>query len=359
MRSYPCSIFRGGTSKGLFFIATDLPVNDIDARNKLLLAAMGTPHPMQIDGLGGAHPLTSKVALIAPSSRKGANIDYTFLQLGVDKALVSDTQNCGNILAAVAPFAIENKLVEACNGSTLVTVHMVNSGAMAKVKVETPQGKVNYSGNARIDGAPGTAAPVMIEFLETEGSTCGALFPTGRLIDYIEDTAVTCIDNGMPLVLLNAQDFGISGEEAPETLENNAQLKEKIEAIRLVAGKMMNLDDVSDKTIPKMCLLSKSQQFTVNTRCFIPHRVHEAIGVLGSVSVASACLIPQTITYELANSSSKENSQTLSIGHPTGSFDVEIEFQEEADCVGKIKITRAALLRTARLLMRGEVFIDE
>ncbi|MAD65601.1 PrpF domain-containing protein, partial [Haliea sp.] len=220
-KAIPCQVMRGGTSKGLYFLASDLPA-DAEARNRLLLAAMGSPDARQIDGMGGAHPLTSKVAVISPSSLPGVDVDYLFLQVVVDKAEVSDAQNCGNILAGVGPFAIENGLVAAQNGHTDVSIHMVNTGARAVARVETPNGCVNYVGQARIDGVPGTAAPIPIDFLDIAGSSCGALLPTGNTLDVIEGIEVSCIDNGMPVVLLRAADFGLSGLESPAELEANA-----------------------------------------------------------------------------------------------------------------------------------------
>lgn len=354
-RSIPCTIMRGGTSKGLYFLAKDLP-SDEALRDQVLLAAMGSPDMRQIDGLGGAHPLTSKVAVVSPSTRGDADVDFLFLQVVVDKAQVSDSQNCGNLLAGVGPFAIEKKLVDAKEKSTQVRIHMVNTGSIAIAKVETPKGEVNYEGQARIDGVPGTAAPIVLDFLDVAGSSCGALLPTGNVKDLINGIEVTCIDNGMPVVVLDAEDFSLRGNESPKEIEENTKLKNKIEAIRLIAGELMNLGDVSKKTVPKMSLVSKAQdKGTLSTRTFIPHRVHEAIGVLGAVSVASACVLKGSVAHTVSGKIFGAGDCQLDIEHPTGFFTVELSF---TDNNSEIKIERSALLRTAHKLMSGEVFIS-
>lgn len=352
----PCMLMRGGTSKGLIFLASDLPTA-VDARNKILLAAMGSPDQRQIDGLGGAHPLTSKVAIVSPSTQADTDVDYLFLQVVVDKAEISTAQTCGNILAAVAPFAIERGLVKASNSHTDVRVQLLNTNARAVVRVETPNGQVNYQGDSRIDGVPGTAAPIAIDFLDIAGSSCGALLPTGNIIDVVDGIEVTCIDNGMPVVLLRATDFGLSGTESPAELEANEKLKQRIEKIRLTVAKAMNLGDVSHKTVPKMSLVSAPQAGgAINTRTFIPHRVHEAIGVLGSVSVATACMMPGSVAQPLAVTPTASGTARLQVEHPTGFFTVDMDVSGAEDA-HSLCIDRAALLRTARLLMRGEVMV--
>ncbi|MFK7828699.1 MAG: 4-oxalomesaconate tautomerase [Congregibacter sp.] len=354
----PCMVMRGGTSKGLYFLASDLPQSR-EQRDRVLLAAMGSPDDRQIDGMGGAHPLTSKVAIVSPSTDSQADVDYLFLQVLVDKAEVTDAQNCGNILAGVGPFAIERGLLNVSADVTEVRIRLLNTGARAVARVETPGGVVNYRGQARIDGVPGTAAPVPIEFQDIAGSSCGALLPTGRLVDTVNETNVTCIDNGMPVVLLRASDFGLRGSESPAELEANVALKRRVEDIRLMAGPLMNLGDVTRKTVPKMCLVSRAVSGgAINTRTFIPHRVHEAIGVLGSVSVATACVMPGSVAQTLATTDLVDGVATLAVEHPTGFFSVEIEFSRGSDG-SEGAVHRAALLRTARLLMRGEVLVPE
>lgn len=354
----PCMVLRGGTSKGLYFVASDLP-GDAQERDRVLLAAMGSPDERQIDGMGGAHPLTSKVALVSQSPNRDSDVDYLFLQVFVDRAEVSDAQNCGNILAGVGPFAIESGLVAATEDVTDVRIRMVNTGATAVARIQTPGGRVNYQGDARIDGVPGTAAPVPIDFQDIAGSSCGSLLPTGNCIDTVNGIHVTCIDNGMPVIVMNAADFGVAGTESPAELEANAVLKQRVEDIRLSAGPMMNLGDVSNKTVPKMCLVSPpTSGGAVNTRTFIPHRVHEAIGVLGSVSVATACAMPGTVAERVLGTGIGSGQLILDVEHPTGFFTVELEVSV-ADDNGAVEVRRAALLRTARLLMRGDVFVSE
>lgn len=354
LRAIPATLMRGGTSKGLYFNVRDLPA-ERGVRDRVLLAAMGSPDVRQIDGVGGAHPLTSKVAVIGPATRIDADVDYLFLQVVVDKAEVSDSQNCGNILAGVGPWAIENGLVPIAGSMTPVRIHMVNTKSIAVANVPTPNGAVEYEGDARIDGVSGAAAGISIDFLDVAGSSCGALFPTGNTSDRIEGVEVTGIDNGMPVVLLNAEDFGISGAESPQALEANAALKARLEKIRLSVGARMNLGDVTRKTVPKMALISPARHGgDLNTRTFIPHRVHEAIGVLGAVSVATACVVPGTVAERLTGRAASSGLRRLEIEHPTGFFTVEVDVAIDGS---EVKVTRSALLRTARKLMRGEVFV--
>jgi 4-oxalomesaconate tautomerase len=347
---------RGGTSKGLYFLASDLPA-DRETLARVLLAAVGSPDERQIDGMGGAHPLTSKVAIVSPSKRDGVDVDYLFLQVVVDKAEVSDSQTCGNLLAGVGQFAIEAGLVKAGSPTTDVRIFMENTGALASVRIETPGGQVNYQGDARIDGVPGTAAPVMTDFLDVAGSSCGALLPTGNARDLFEGVEVTCIDNGMPVVVLRAADLGKTGYETPAELEAETALKTRIEAIRLLAGRAMNLGDVAKKTVPKMSLIAPPRAGgAVCTRTFIPHRVHEAIGVLGAVSVATACVMKGSVADGVARIEgfSGSGSIEIEVEHPTGFFTVDMEVETGREGV---KVKRSALLRTARKLMDGKVYV--
>ena len=359
LKAISCTLMRGGTSKGLYFHVNDLPSGCV-ARDHVLLAAMGSPDVRQIDGVGGAHPLTSKVAVIGPSTRVDADVDYLFLQVVVDKAEVSDTQNCGNILAGVGPWAIENGLVSVAGAMTPVRIHMVNTASVAIAYVPTPGGVVEYEGDARIDGVPGTAAAISIDFLDVAGSSCGSLFPTGSVIDRVDGIDVTCIDNGMPVVILRAADFGKTGEESPEALEADVELRRRIESIRLQLGPRMNLGDVTKKTVPKMSLVSPAQHGgALSTRTFIPHRVHEAIGVLGAVSVATACVVPGSVAAQIAGLSgdsgfSMEMSRQLDIEHPTGFFTVAMDVAGDGR---NVTVKRSALIRTARKLMKGDVFV--
>ncbi|MEJ8571994.1 4-oxalomesaconate tautomerase [Microbaculum marinum] len=346
-----CMWMRGGTSKGGYFLASDLPP-DSRQRDAFLLRLMGSPDARQIDGLGGADPLTSKVAVVKPSERPDTDVDYLFLQVFVDQPIVTDAQNCGNILAGVGPFAIERGLVGAGDERTEVRIFMENTGQVAVATVETPAGTVNYDGTARIDGVPGTSAPIPIAFEDTAGSSCGALLPTGNAVDVVDDIEVTLIDNGMPVVVMRASDLGVTGDEAPKDLEENVGLRDRLEAIRLKAGPMMNLGDVSQKSVPKMTMVSAPRAGgAISTRTFIPHRCHSSIGVLGAVSVATACLLPGSPAAELASIPSGRE-KTLSVEHPTGEMTVVANIDEAGN------VRRAAILRTARKLFDGVVFGD-
>ena len=346
---------RGGSSKGVYFNAEDLPKNDAE-RNRMALAAMegaGIGDPRQIDGLGGGTSLTSKVAIVSNSNSPAADLDYLFLQVVIGKGIVTTAQNCGNILAGVLPFAIESGMIKATSPTTSAKINMVNTGGICEVIVQTPEGKINYKGDAKVDGVMGTAAPIVCNYLDTVGSTCGKLLPTGNTKDLIHGIEATCIDNGMPIVMMRATDFGISGYESKGELEKNETLKHKIEQIRLEAGRLMHLGDVSKQTIPKICLISKPQQGgSLNTRMFIPHVVHDAIGVLAAVSVATACVVIGSITEKIAVPN-KEKS-LFSIEHPSGEFTVNLEYEFQE---GKLTILKSGVIRTARLLSKGQLFI--
>jgi 4-oxalomesaconate tautomerase len=349
LSSARCMWMRGGTSKGGYFLKEDLPA-DTAARDAFLLAIMGSPDVNQIDGMGGADPLTSKIAVVCKSARDGVDVDYLFLQVFVDQAIVTDAQNCGNILAGIGPFAIERGLVSAQDGETSVTIFMENTSQIAVATVQTPGGIVRYAGDARIDGVPGTHAPVPLEFRDTAGSSCGALLPSGNAVDVVNGVAVTLIDNGMPCVVMKASDVGITGYEDRDWLDANTDLKAKIEAIRLAVGETMNLGDVKEKSVPKMMLVAPPKNGgAVTVRSFIPHRAHATIGVLGAVSVATACLIPGSPAAEVAQIPDGAR-KTLSVEHPTGEMSCVLELDEEG------AVRSSALLRTARKLMDGVVF---
>jgi len=314
---------------------------------------MGSPDSRQIDGVGGAHPLTSKVAIVKKSEREGIDVDYLFVQVVVDEARTSTAQNCGNILAGVGPYAIEKGLVEAQDGETLVTVYMENTDSIARQRILTPGKQVQYDGDARIDGVPGTHAPIMIEFLGVAGSSCGALYPTGNLVDEVDGIAVTLVDNGMPVVMIAADALGLVGDESIEALEANTDLKEKVEAIRLKVGPMMNLGDVKEKTVPKMTIVSAAKNGgLINTRSFIPHRVHDAVGVLAAASVAVAATTPGAVGNDIATVPAGDRKLCY-VEHPTGALAVEVEPSDEP---GNPEPKSVAIMRTARLLMSGEAF---
>lgn len=343
---------RGGSSKGLYFRQEDLPADEA-TRDRVLVAAMGSD-ARQIDGAGGAHPLTSKVAVVSRSESNDADVDYLFVQVVVGEGRVDTTPNCGNILAGVAPFAIETGIVAARDGITPVRVRMLNSDNLCELLVETPGGRVNYDGTAKIDGVPGTAAPIVCNYLDVAGSATGSLLPTGSARDLVDGVEVTCIDNGMPVVVLRARDLGVTGYETPKELDANKELKARIESIRLAIGPRMNLGDVVKKVVPKMTLIAPARAGGhVSTRTFIPHDCHAAIGVLGAVSVATACILPGSVAQGIA-SVPEGAVKHMSVEHPTGEFSVTLDV---GGTPAEPVVQKAGLLRTARLILRGEVLV--
>lgn len=360
-RPLPCTLMRGGTSRGPFFLASDLPA-DVASRDRVLLAVMGSPDKRQIDGLGGAHPLTSKAGIVSASGTPGVDLDFLFAQLQPDSDKVDTTPNCGNMLAAVLPFAIERGLVQAGPGTTTARILTLNTGMQCDVTVQTPGGRMRYAGDTRIDGVPGSGSAVKINFLDTAGSVCPAMLPTGNTLDRvsfataggaIQEVDATLIDNGMPMVLVRAADFGITGRESAAELNADEALKARLEALRLAVGPAMGLGDVKARNYPKMCLVSApGAGGAVSTRCFIPHVCHDAIGVLAAVTVATACVLEGSVTRGLARAGSGLR-RTVSVEHPTGEFSVELEL----DPRDQQKVAGAALLRTARPIMRGEVLV--
>jgi 4-oxalomesaconate tautomerase len=328
---------------------------DIAQRDAVLLAVMGSPDVRQIDGMGGADPLTSKVGIVRRGQTAGIDLEFLFAQVSVKEAIVDTTPNCGNMLAAVVPFGIETGLVKAAGDVTTLRVLTRNTGTVSDIEVHTPRGRVEYSGEARIDGVPGTASPINISFLETAGSVCGSLLPTGRLVDRFDGVDVTCIDNGMPVVMMAAEALGVTGYETRDELNANASLKQKIESIRLQAGPAMNLGDVAKKVVPKMCLVAKpAAGGQICTRTFIPRDCHSAVGVLGAVTVATAAVMPVSVAHRYALVP-PGTSKTVSVEHPSGEFSVILTM----NAANPTEVLRAALLRTARLIMRGDVFVPQ
>lgn len=368
LRAVPCLLMRGGTSRGPFFLESDLPA-DPAARDRVLLAALGSPDSRQIDGLGGAHPLTSKAGIVRKSTTAGVDLDFLFAQLQPDSDQVDLTPNCGNMLAAVLPFALERGLLPAGDGATTARILTLNTGMQCDVTMPTPGGRLRYGGDARIDGVPGGAAPISINFLDTAGSVCPSMLPSGRRMDRIAVPAnsgansgadvrpyeidATLIDNGMPMVLVRAADFGLTGYESVAALNADGALRARLEALRLAAGPLMGLGDVAARNYPKMCLVAAPRDGgALATRCFIPHLCHEAIGVLAAVTAATACVLPGSVAAGLA-AIPDGMPKTLSIEHPSGAFSVELAFAPG----DPERVARAALLRTARPIMRGEVLI--
>lgn len=349
----PCMLIRGGTSKGAYFLREDLP-SDPAERDAVLLAVMGSPDKRQVDGLGGAHPLTSKVAIVSRSAEPDCDIDFLFAQVGIETASVDTTPNCGNILAGIGPFALARGLVLAAGASTTVRVRTLNTGTVADLVMQTGDGQAGVNGEARIDGVPGTSAPIDISFLGTEGSVCGALLPTGNTVDIVDGVEATLIDNGMPVIVMRAADLGRTGHESREELDKDRELKARIERIRLAAGPLMNLGDVSAKVVPKIALVAAPRAGgSIATRSFIPHECHASIGVFAAVTVATAAALPGSPAASVAvMPSGRERS--LSVEHPTGEFTVRLTVGGTPE---KPVVERAGLLRTARILMDGQAFV--
>jgi 4-oxalomesaconate tautomerase len=349
----PCMLIRGGTSKGAYFLREDLP-SDPAERDAILLAVMGSPDKRQIDGLGGAHPLTSKVAIVSRSTEPDCDIDFLFAQVGIETASVDTTPNCGNILAGIGPFALARGLVPAAGASTTVRVRTLNTGTVADLVMQTDDGQADVTGEARIDGVPGTSAPIDISFLGTEGSVCGALLPTGNAVDIVDGVEATLIDNGMPVIVMRAADLGRTGHEPREELDKDLELKARIERIRLAAGPLMNLGDVSAKVVPKIALVAAPRAGgLIATRSFIPHECHASIGVFAAVTVATAAVLPGSPAASVA-AMPQGRERSLSVEHPTGEFTVTLTVGGTAQ---RPAIERAGLLRTARILMEGRAFV--
>lgn len=347
-----CTMMRGGTSRGLFFDARDLPAEP-DERDDLLLRLMGTPDPRQIDGLGGATSLTSKVAVVSPSQHPGADVDYLFLQLGVDEAFVSAKQNCGNILAGVGPFAVERGMVRAGPEETSVRIRMVNSDSTAVATFGTPGGRVKYRGDVAIAGVPGAAAPVVLAFSDTEGSATGALLPTGNVRDRIGDVEVTCVDNGMPVVVAEAASFGLTGYETHEELAADEDLLRRVDEFRTRAGELMGLGDVSGSSVPKTILVAPARDGgQVCMRSFIPTTPHSSIGVLAAVTVVTGLLLPGAVGHDLTQDWPAGRT-AVDVEHPTGSLRVDVVVDVAAD---PPRALRSGVVRTARLLFDGTAY---
>lgn len=348
----PFAQIRGGSSKGLYFKADDLPQNEM-ARNAVLVAAMGRGE-RQIDGLGGGDPLTSKVAIVSRSERPGVDIDYLFAQVVLGRDWVDTKPNCGNILAGVGVFALETGMVTASPGTTTIRIYMLNSDKTCELVLPTPHCRMTYEGNTKIDGVPGMASPILCNYDDLAGSACGALLPTGNVKDVIAGIEVTCIDNGMPVAIITAESMGISGTETPAQLNADKDLCRRLRELRLQLGPRMNLGDVADLAVPKMCMVSRAVHGgAISTRTFIPDKCHTAIGVLGAVSVATACILPGTVCEGLARVGTGK-VKLLSIEHPSGEFTVNLETSVKGN---QIQVGKAGVVRTARLLSRGELYV--
>jgi 2-methylaconitate cis-trans-isomerase PrpF len=353
--SVPCLLMRGGTSKGPYFRKSDLPA-DIAARDRMLLAVMGSPDLRQIDGLGGADTLTSKVAIVSPSSREGVDVDYLFAQVDIPRAIVDTGPSCGNMLSGVGPFAIETGMVKATDGTTSVAIFDVNTDSRIEAVVQTPGGVVNYSGDTAIDGVPGTAAPVLLNFMDAVGAKSGVMLPSGHALEVINGIEVSCLDVAMPMVMMRAADLGLTGYEGRAEIDGNKEVLARIEAIRMEAGRRMGFGDVSESVMPKVGLLSRPRGTgAITSRYLTPHKLHAAHAVTGAVCVATACLLEGSVAYPLATRPGG-NPCTIWIEHPSGMVDVRMETTGEGPTLA---VYKAGILRTARPIMRGEVFVPK
>jgi 4-oxalomesaconate tautomerase len=351
-RSIPCLFMRGGTSRGPFFNINDLPT-DLEIRNKVLLAAMGSPDTRQIDGLGGADMLTSKIAIISDSKRKGIDVDYLFAQAWLDKAIIDTTPSCGNMLAAVGPFAIERGLVRTKGDETCVNIYNVNTGSRIEAVIQTPNGQVIYEGKQHIDGVPGTAAPILLNFTNITGSKCNALFPTGSINEDIQGVRVSCIDVAMPMVIMRANDLGVTGYET-NSIANDSVLMQRIEKIRLEAGRRMGLGDVTEMVVPKVGILAKPRQGGTIYSCYLtPHHVHAAHAVTGAICVACCVSIKETVADTIAKQT-YSTPKTVRIEHPSGIIDIDLSISGRGT---DIQVLSAGVVRTARKIMDGQVFV--
>ncbi|TAL83610.1 MAG: 4-oxalomesaconate tautomerase, partial [Rhodanobacter sp.] len=321
-RTIPCVLMRAGTSRGPFFLREWLPQNDIE-RDEALIGAIGASDLLQLDGVGGGSTLTSKVAIVSRSREPGCDVDYLFAQVGVGQRSVDTRPNCGNMLAGVAPFAIEQGLVTPTGAQTTVRVFNVNTRSRIDVTVLTPGGCVTYEGNARIDGVAGTAAPIRLNFLDAWGTVTGSVFPTGQRIDLIDGTAVSCIDAAMPLMIVRASDLGLIGSESPVELDANTALLEGLERLRRTAGALMGLGDVSQSVVPKPVLVSPGDSpHSLTSRYFTPRRCHTSHAATGAIGVATAFALPGTVASSASNIVGVSNVTVL---HPQGRIEVEVE----------------------------------
>lgn len=349
--SLPCVLMRAGTSRGPFFLRDWLPESPAE-RDQVLLSAIGSSDLTQIDGLGGGNSLTSKVAIVSRSSRVDCDVDYLFAQVGVGQQTVDTRPNCGNMLAGVAPFAIEQGLIQASDGITSVRVHNVNTGARIDVTVQTPGGRVTYDGDVCIDGVSGPAAPILLTFLDAWGAVTGQLFPTGQRIDWIDGVAVTCIDAAMPMVLIRAASLGVTGRESAAELDATPGLLERLERIRCQAGALMGLGDVSASVVPKPVLVSpRGEPDVIVSRYFTPRRCHTAHAVTGAIGVATALALPGTVASGKALA---PGHHTLRVLHPSGAIQIAADLQDGRE---GLRVSQASVIRTARKIMQGELHL--
>ncbi|ARU87237.1 4-oxalomesaconate tautomerase [Pseudomonas sp. M30-35] len=350
MQAIPCVLMRGGTSRGPVFLANHLP-SDPAQRDELLIRIMGSGHELEIDGIGGGSAQTSKVAIVSTSPHPDADVDYLFVQVLVNQRRVDTAPNCGNMLCAIGPFAIEHGLVNAKSPVTRVRIRNLNTHTFVDSEVMTPKGKVRYDGATCIDGVPGSAAPIKLTFLNAAGAKTGSLLPTGNVRDVFDGVSATCIDMAMPMVVVHAHELGKTGYESPTELDADLAFMARLEKIRLQAGLAMGLGDVSNMVIPKPVLLSAARNGgSLNTRYFMPHNCHRSLAATGAIGLASACAVPGSVAHEIFP---VDGPALIRLEHAGGQIEVSLEPAEDQ----RPETMRASLVRTARRLFTGDVYV--
>jgi 4-oxalomesaconate tautomerase len=349
----PFLFLRGGTSRGPYFNQADLP-EDRDALARVLVAALGSGHRLNIDGIGGGDAVTTKVAMLSRSDTPDCDVDYFFAQVSVLDGLVDFKPTCGNILSGVGPAALEMGLVAPQGDTTKIRIRAVNTGARVEAIVRTPGGRVDYEGDAAIDGVPGTAAPVILNFMDVVGGVTGALLATGNLVDTFDGVQVTCMDVAMPIVIARAADLELTGYETAQELDEMKPLMARIESIRLQAGAAMGLGDVSKSVTPKFAVLSPPRAGgAVSARYFMPWACHPSMAVTGAQCLASCVLTPGSIAEGIARPPGGSPA-IVRIEHPMGEIEVTVDAETGPE---GFRLRSAGLVRTARLLARGEVMV--
>jgi 2-methylaconitate cis-trans-isomerase PrpF len=351
----PCLLMRGGTSKGPYFLARDLP-NDPGTRDRVLLAVMGSPHIRQVDGIGGADSLTSKTVIVSRSSRPGIDLEYLFAQVAVGKEAVDVAPNCGNMLAGVAPFAIHRGLITPGDPTTSVKLLNINTGKVIEALLQTPRGEVTYDGDTRIDGVPGTGAPIVLNFLDAAGAKTGRLLPTGRPLDIIDGIEVSCVDLSSPLVFVAAGSLGKTGHETKPELDGDPELLRRLESIRCRASLLMGLGDPTGKVLPKIALVAPPHAGgDIASRYFVPWNCHSAYAVTGALCLGAAATIPDTVAHGVARRK-RENPSAIVIEHPSGRLETLMQTRSVPGSTIP-EFERAGIVRTARPLLSGVVHI--
>ena len=349
----PFLFLRGGTSRGPYFRRDALP-EDRETLAEVLMAAVGAGHPINIDGIGGGAAVTTKVAMLSRSEHERADIDYFFAQVAVKERLVDFKPTCGNILSGVGPAAIEMGLIEATDPETTIRIHAVNTGALIEAVIQTPGGQVRYDGDTEIAGVPGSGAPIRLNFMDVVGSSTGALLPTGQVRDLIDGIEVTCMDVAMPIAIASAAAFGLTGYETAEELDANKEFYARMEPIRIEAGRRMGMGDVTKSVTPKFAVIAPPREGgAITARYFMPWNCHPSMAVTGAQCIASCALAPGTVGEGVAERPTG-NPAAVAIEHPSGRIEVLVDSDpDQAD----FALRSAGLIRTARLLVKGEVMV--